>query len=184
MLLDCFLSGIAIGVTVPRVSTFGQLVKALREARTDSRGTQMSQAKLARAAGLSQATIHAIEADKSLPSVHNARQVAQALGLPSLTELIARWEGIELPKNAEGLKPAADTADTSNRGEANYSPREITTMIDRRLDRFERALLGMYTGLKDRGRETCEQFVERVRVVAGEIMAEDGPGKKRKNKGA
>lgn len=83
--------------------TFGDLCRELREERG------LSQRVVAQAGGIPDAArVSEIERGAADPSVTRARQLARGLGV-LLTELVARWEGVELVWTKAGRKAIAET---------------------------------------------------------------------------
>jgi transcriptional regulator with XRE-family HTH domain len=83
--------------------TFGDLCRELREERG------LSQRLVAKAGGIPDAArVSEIERGAADPSVTRARQLARGLGV-LLTELVARWEGIDLVWTTAGRKAIAET---------------------------------------------------------------------------
>ncbi len=88
--------------------TFGAVIKATR-----AKGG-LSQAEVARRAGIDeQSRISEYETEKADPSITRARQLARGLGV-LLTELVARWEGVELVWTKPGAKALAETKGDQN----------------------------------------------------------------------
>jgi transcriptional regulator with XRE-family HTH domain len=96
--------------------TFGAVVRQFREE------LGFSQAEVARRAGIDeQSRVSEIEREKSEPSISRARQVARGMGI-LLTELVARWEDVELVwvkaerKAIAEAKGATNETDLTERG--------------------------------------------------------------------
>jgi transcriptional regulator with XRE-family HTH domain len=88
--------------------TFGDVCREYREERG------ISQRLVAKAGGIPDAArVSEVERGAADPSVTRARQIARGLGV-LLTELVARWEGVDLVWTKPGVKALAETKGDQN----------------------------------------------------------------------